>query len=158
MTRHLPLLVLLVLVAFIAVGCGKKTGTTTKTPASNTTEPKKSSMAPAPAGVPQQIKDMVEREWPKVEVAGAKFEEAFARCKASMAKGDRPLQSDITEASRAMNTLDGWAEIWNTLYDMEGDLDKASMKKSEDYLGKYDRKVKAWTKKSKALKEFSTVK
>jgi hypothetical protein len=158
MTRHVPLLVLLVLVAFIAVGCGKKTGTTTKTPTSNTVEPKKSSMAPAPAGVPQQIKDMVEREWPNVEAAGAKFEEAFARCKASMAAGNRPLQSDITEASKAMNTLDGWAEIWNTLYDMEGDLDKASMKKAENYLGKYDRKVKAWTKKSKALKEFSTVK
>ena len=158
MTRHLPLLVLLVLVAFIAVGCGKKTGTTTKTPTTETTEPKNSGMAPAPAGVPQKIKDMVEREWPKVEAAGANFEVAFARCKASMAKGDRPSQADITEASKAMNTLDGWAEIWNTLYDMENEIGKASMTKTENYLGKYDRKVKGWTKKSKALKEFSTVK
>ena len=156
MNRLLPILVV---ASFLLVACDKKTGTTVKSPSYNkTSKPAKTKMAPAPAGVPQEIKDMVEREWPKVEAAGAKFEEAFARCKASMAKGDRPSQADITTASKAMNTLDGWAEIWNKLYDMENEIGKASMTKTENYLGKYDRKVKAWTKKSKALKEFSTVK
>jgi hypothetical protein len=160
MTRHLPLLVLLALVALLVVGCDKKTGTTTNAPATNGNKPAKSNMTPAPAGVPQKIKDMVDREWPKVEAAGAKFEEAFGRCKASMDAGNRPSQADITEASKAMNTLDGWAEIWNVVGDMEdsGELDAKSATMTKNFLGKYDSKVKGWTKKSKALKEFSTVK
>jgi len=156
----LPLV--LALIPFVAVGCDKKTGTTTTQPKSSVTgsQSKKSSLPEAPSDVPAQIRAAVERVWPNIEAAGAEIEAAFANVKASRVQGNPPSSADVERAKSAQAKTEEWAEIWNVLNDMvdANQISKAGQRKTERFLQSYDRKVKKWTKLAKSIKELSTVK
>jgi len=161
MYRQLLLLITLALIPFVAVGCDKKTGTTKKQPApTGGGQPAKMSEPSAPAGIPPQIKAAVERVWPTIEAAGEEIDAAFKNAQASRAAGNPPSSADVTRAKNAQAKTEEWAEIWNVLNDL-ADANKISdtdRRKTENYLRKYDKKIKKWNDKAKGIKELSTVK
>jgi len=161
MTRLPLLLITLALLPFVAVGCGKKTGTTKKQPANTGGgEPVKASVPSAPAGIPPEIKAAVDRVWPTMEAAGEEIEAAFKSAQASRAAGNPPSGADVTRAKNAQAKTEEWAEIWNVLNDLAdaGKISDSARKKTERYLRDYDRKIKKWNDKAKGIKELSTVK
>jgi hypothetical protein len=164
MNRNPLLLLALALIPFVAVGCDKKTGTTTTTPNAGTsgtsTKSPSSSLPELPSDIPPQIKDAVERVWPKMEAAGAEIEAAFKSAQASREAGKPPSAADVTRAKNAQAQTEEWAEIWNVLNDLadDGKISKTAQKKTETFLRAYDQKITAWNKKAKGIKELSTVK
>ncbi|MHC4956641.1 MAG: hypothetical protein ACYTGZ_22610 [Planctomycetota bacterium] len=163
MSRHLPLILVLSIVAVVATGCDKNAGTPKRdqNPAPGTgTQPDKSAMEEAPQGIPPEIEAAVKRVWPTIEAAGAEVEAAFASAKTARAAGNPPSGADVQKSIDAMENFDKWAEIWNVYNDMVDDkkIGKSAQRKTERYLGTYERQVKGWVKKAKGIKELSTVK
>jgi hypothetical protein len=163
MNRQTLLILALALLPFVAVGCDKKTGTsgTPVTPASTSgSEPKKADMPPAPGGVSPAIQAAVEREWPKVEAAGAEVEAAFKNVETARSQGKPPSAADVTRAKDAQSKTEEWANIWNDFNDMVDakKITKSQAAATERYLQEYDRKVQKWQKLAKTIKELSTVK
>lgn len=162
MNRKPLLLLALALIPFVAVGCDKKTGTT-KTPNAGDyggAADKTDSMPALPSDIPPQIKAAVEKAWPNIEAAGVEIEAAFKNAQASRAAGKPPSSADVTRAKDAQAKTEEWAEIWNVFNDLvdDGKISKAAQSKTDRFLRAYDKKISAWNKKAKGIKELSTVK
>lgn len=148
------------LLVFPAAGCNKKKtppaepgatqGAGAQTP--RETPPMKTS---APAGVPDSMKQRVEQQWPKIEKEGEAFLAAYRKAE-SFKGGDRSKLNDaIDEANghfqEAMN-------MWTEIYYACDDLPDAQGEACRRWLSTWNRKVDGWTKRAKALKEFSQAK
>ena len=137
----------------LSIACEKKSNKvpepTTPTPK---TEPKKS---PPPKGVPQELKDMVEAGWPKIEELGNTFVAEFDKATKAKAANDRDAMDPALEAaSKAFNALAGkWSEIVYWSQDMDDETQEACAR----YLSKWEKKYRGWQKKNKGLSQFQRV-
>lgn len=159
--KRTSLLLALALVPFVAIGCDKKTGTTKQTPDAGTTSKTTQPNVPdTPSDVPAEIKAAVERVWPKMEKMGEEIDAAFKSAQAAREAGKPPSAEDVTRAKNAQALTEEWAEIWNVFNDMrdDGKLSKNAETLTDRYLRGYDKKIKRWNEKAKAIKEVSTVK
>ncbi len=147
---------LLILAFALAIACEKKSNKVPEptTPTSKT-KPKKST--PAPKGVPQKLKDMVESKWPGIEEAGNAFIVEFDKATKAKAAGDRDLMDTSVEAaSKAYKkAMDMWVEIayWPT-NELE---DEKQIDRCERFLSKWEKRTKGWQKKAKGLAQFQRV-
>jgi len=151
---------LLILALVFCVACDKKSKqapqpTTTGSPP-EAVPAKKST--PAPKGVPQQLKDMVDSTWPKIQVEADAFLQEFTLASKAKAVNDRAsMDKSVNAASLHYNkAADMWAEI---AYWPSNELkDDKQIDACERFLRKWEHKVQGWAKKAKGLKEFSRVK
>lgn len=154
MTRFLTL----VLVASFALGgCGKKKSPPPVPPAGgNASTPEKTPAPSAPKGVPASLKSRIESVWPKIESAGEEFVEKFKEAQAAQRSGERDKMQQAIEVARGKyeDALEMWNEIYYSVDDYEEDVAEACRR----YMRTWNRKVDGWTKKAKALKEFSLAK
>jgi len=153
--RFLPLLLALLLVA---PACGrKKQPPAAPSPVSQT--PVGPPKIQAPAGVPQELKDLVQREWDRIAKEGDLFLVKFKEAEAARANEDRTaMDAAIEEANEHYKTAqDMWAEItyWPDNELGDGKIDEATAEECRKWLGIYNKRVDEWTKKNKALKEYS---
>jgi hypothetical protein len=149
----------------VSLGCGKKE-MPPEVPAmesnNSSTASTPSQSKPAPAGVPQALKDRIDREWPQIEETGKQFLAKFAEVQAAQAAGDREkMQAGIHDANKLyMSAMDRWAEINNWVTDQQdgGKITDADAEACLRYLAPYEKRTKEWQSKNKPLKELSTVK
>lgn len=154
-----PLILALAVSAFtFSIACDKKTNKPSATPKKTIPDPPVKRSAPAPKGVPQVLKDMIDANWSKIEAEGDLFLEEFARASKAKAINDRAAMDKSIDAANEhfKKAIDMWNEIayWPT-NNLDDDMQR---ERSERYLAKWDRKTKVWMKKNKALKEFSRIK
>ena len=125
----------------------------TEKPAAKQPEKKSS---PAPKGVPQSLKDKIDQDWPGIKEAGDKFVVHFGAAQAAQRAGKRDdMQAAIDAAQKEfIAALEGW----NGIYYSVDDYDEATAEKCRRYMRTWNRQVDGWTKKAKALKEFSRAK
>jgi len=152
--RLFPLFLVLVL---IAPACGRKKQPPPP-PAPVVQAPVEVSRK-APPGVPQALKDLVDREWPSVLKDGDAFLAKFKEFQNTQGGRDRdamdPLIDEAKENYEA--ALEKWADVNNWVQDREDDhsLDSATIEKCREFLAPYEKQVKEWGSKAKVMKEFS---
>ena len=153
---------LFVLVFAVALcGCDKKKKAPEPPPTTTAQkpEPKKT---PAPAGIPQSLKDKLDTEWPEIKAKGEEFVAKFEEAQKAQNSGDRTaMNTAINEASELYGeAAEQWAEFENWINDQEDDgkMTADEAERCRRFLSTYERTVKDWRKKAKALKEFMTVK
>ena len=156
MMRHL-ILALAVSAFTFAIACDKKSNPPA-TPEKTIPEPppaKKST--PAPKGVPQVLKDMVDSKWPAIEEAGDAFIVAFDKATKAKEAGDRDLMDTSVEAASTAykKAMDMWIEIayWPT-NELE---DQKQIDRCERFLSKWEKRTKVWQKKAKGLAQFQRI-
>jgi len=144
------------------VACGRKKTPPPAVPATNPAATPTTSTVPAPKGVPEELKSLVDREWPEILREGEAFLEKFKEAQEAQQAGDRmALDGLIEEANQHFQAAnDGWAEIYYWVQNAEddGDLDAESAELCRRFLATYNKQVDGWGKKNKVLKEFSRVK
>ncbi len=158
-----PLVLAAALIVFIA--CGKKEKTPPVPTTNNNPAPKADNPEPKkPSGsssVPQAFKDRIATAWPAIEDKGNRFLGKFKEAQTHQRSGDRAkMQSAIEDASKLFrDAKDEWAVIVYWVVDEEdaGRLTEKGAEACNRHLRQYERRVKDWEKKAKALKELSTV-
>jgi hypothetical protein len=154
--NRLGALALLLCLPLVATGCDSKKP---PPPAPRQTQPApRSTPTPkvvAPAGVPDILVARVQTEWPNIEAAGKLFLEKFAAAKAAQASGDRARMDPLIEAAK--KHYERALEKWNEIYYSVDDYPEPQAEKCRAFLSPKNRVVDGWTKKAKALKEFSRV-
>ena len=115
-----------------------------------------------PPGVPAELARLLDREWPLIVKDGEAFLETFKQFETARGSGDRAQMSSLAEdAGKLYEAASGrWAEIsyWADNKRDDGAIDDATHEECQKFLGSYERRVTEWTKKSKAIKEFTTAK
>ncbi len=152
---------LLLALLLVAPACGRK-----KTPLPVERPAPPAPVGPprinAPPGVPAELKNLLEKEWPAIVKDGEAFLDTFKQFETARGNGDRALMSSLAEdAGKHYGAAsDRWAEIsyWADNKLDAGAIDDATHEVCQDFLGTYEKRVSEWTKKSKAIKEFTTVK
>ncbi len=131
-----------------------------KAPVIDATKPGKTKPADAekkkpevPAEVPAHFKTKVEQAWPAIESKGKEFEKYFKGAQDAKRADDRVKFVEETEkAAKAFQQLqDGWAAVYYSADDLPQDVQEVCRR----WMGTYDKKVRKWLKKAKALKELS---
>jgi len=154
-----PIALVLALFLVVAPACGRK-----KTPPPANTQPVVETpvAAPrinAPPGVPQELKDLVQRDWDKIVKEGDLFLAKFKEAQTAKEADDRAAMDVAIEEANHHYQLaaDMWAEIayWPDNEVGDGNIDEATADACRSWLGTYNRRVDEWTKKNKGLKEFS---
>jgi hypothetical protein len=116
----------------------------------------------APPGVPDELRRLVEREWPGILKEGDAFLAKFKEFQNAQGSGDRAAMSALVEEARPLcqSAMDKWADIayWVENKVADGAIDEATADKCRDFLRDYEKRVKEWESKNKVLKEFSTAK
>lgn len=116
----------------------------------------------APPGVPEELRRLVEREWPGILKEGDAFLEKFKEFQNAQGSGDRAAMSALVEEAGPLcrSATDKWAVIAYWVEDkvQDGGIDEATAEKCREFLRDYEKRVKEWESKNKVLKEFSTVK
>jgi hypothetical protein len=142
----------------VAAGCGKKKrppDASVETPVQKPAEVKK---ATAPGGVPQAFVDLVEAKWPEIKKEGDAFLAKFAEF--SKARGENDREKMATAGAAAKEHFNTASEEWAKIayWPDDNDVDDATREKCEKYIRNKSAEVKGWMKKSKGIKELSTVK
>ena len=142
--------------------CGRKNPPPQVTPPSTPAGAPSAPPINAPKGVPAELKQLVEREWPGIVREGEAFLDKFKEAQTAQQAGDRTkLDGLIEQANQHFQTAnDGWAEIYYWVQNGEDDgvLDAQTAELCRSFLSTYNKRVDEWSKKNKVLKEFSRVK
>jgi hypothetical protein len=113
----------------------------------------------APPGVPQALKDLVQKEWDGIVREGEAFLTKFKEAEAAKSNDDRAAMDiaieDANEHYQA--ALNAWARIayWPDDAEAEGKIDEVTAEECRKWLGTYSKRVDEWTKKNKGLVQFS---
>jgi len=159
---RLPFALLVSALLIAPVACGRKNPPPAVTPGSTPAAAPSAPPASAPRGVPDELKRLVDREWPGIVREGDAFLEKFKAAQSAQQAGDRETMDRLIEEAnehfRAAN--DGWAEIYYWVQNGEDDgvLDAQTAELCRSFLSQYNKRVDEWSKKNKVLKEFSRVK
>ncbi|HEX5136284.1 MAG TPA: hypothetical protein VFY93_04880 [Planctomycetota bacterium] len=156
--RLFPLFLVLLLVA---PACGRKKAPPPAPPPATATAPVGPPKVQGPATVPQALKDLVSREWDKIAKEGDLFLVKFKEAETAKTNDDRAaMDAAIEEANvHYQRAVDMWAEIayWADNEAGDGKIDERTAEECGKWLGTlgYNKRVDEWTKKNKALKEYS---
>jgi hypothetical protein len=152
-------IVLLLAMLLVAPACGRKAP---PPPAEIPSQPQTPVGPPkisAPPGVPQELKDLVQKDWDKIVKEGNAFLAKFKEAQTAKENNDRAaMDGAIDDANKHYQAAaDMWAEIayWPDNARDDGTIDDATAEACKKWLGTYERTVEEWTKKNKGLKEFS---
>ena len=106
-----------------------------------------------PADVPAHFKTKVEQAWPAIESKGKDFEKYFKAAQDAKRADDRvKFVEETDKAAKAFQQLqDGWAAVYYSADELPQDVQEVCRR----WMGTYDKKVRKWLKKAKALKELS---
>ncbi len=153
--RLFPLVLALLLVA---PACGRKKQPP-PAPAPAPVAAPKPSPVQAPKEVPAELKNLVQKEWDKIAAAGAAFEKKFQEANIARDNNDREaMDVAIEDANRHYQAAtDAWAEIayWPDNAVGDGKIDEVTAEVCRKWLERYNKDVDGWTKKNKALAQFS---
>ncbi|MCK6458542.1 MAG: hypothetical protein L6Q95_01445 [Planctomycetes bacterium] len=157
--RLLPLFLAILLVA---PACGRKKQPPPPTPQPSVQAPVGPPKVIPPAGVPMELKNLVERKWPQIVKDGNAFLDKYKEFQGAQAAGDRAAMAAIGEDANGLfeRANEAWAEIYYWADNMlgDGEIDEATAEICRKFLSDYNKQVTEWTKKNKVLKEFSTAK
>jgi hypothetical protein len=155
------LLALSLVLLLVAPACGRKKAPPPDLPPVVQAPPGPPKIT-APPGVPAELARFLDREWPLIAKDGEAFNDKFKEFEVARGNGDRNLMSSLAEeAGRLYESASGrWAGIiyWPDDQRDAGAIDDATHEVCLKFLAEYEKKVNAWTKKSKAIKEFTTAK
>jgi hypothetical protein len=144
----------------VAPACGRKKPPPAPPPVSQT--PVGPPKVNAPPGVPQALKDLVQKDWDRIVKEGEAFLAKFKEAETAKANDDRSaMDVAIEDANRHyQNATEMWAEIayWPDTAQDDGKIDEATAEECRKWLATYNKRVDEWTKKNKGLKEFSRTK
>ncbi len=153
---------LLLAVLLVAPACGRKKPPPVPDLPPPTVQPPGPPKISAPPGVPAELARLLDREWPLIAKDGEAFNDKFKEFEAARGSGDRTLMSQLAEdAGKLYEAASGrWAGIvyWPDDKRDDGTIDDATHEVCQKFLSEYEKKVNVWTKKSKAIKEFTTAK
>jgi hypothetical protein len=156
--------VLLLALLLVAPACGrKKPPPPTGTGSTTTAEAPKPNPLPVPKGVPAELKNLVEKEWPAIVKDGNAFLDKYKEFQSAQGSGDRAAMATLGEQANQLfeRANEKWAEIYYWVDNALGDgvIDEDTAEVCRKYLADpYNKQVTEWTKKNKVLKEFSTAK
>lgn len=119
-------------------------------------QPKPAPAVKAPASVPQDLADRIEREWPTIEKEGNLFMEKLAEATKARESGDRPAMNTAVKA--AHGHFDKAAGAWGEITAGFDDLPSKQADACWTYVRSKERQYQAWMEKMKALAQFSTAK
>lgn len=152
------LIALVLSVLVVAPACGRKKAPPPPSTTSTIQQPAPTKIS-APASVPQELKDLVQKEWDSIVKEGDLFLEKFKEAQAAKEQDDRAaMDIAIQDANEHyQRAADMWAEIayWPDNAEGDGKIDGATADACRNWLGTYNKRVDEWTKKNKGLKEFS---
>lgn len=156
--RLIPLFLALLLVA---PSCGRKNQPPPAPPPVSNAPVGPPKVQPPP-GVPAALGQLLDREWPLIARDGEAFLAKFKDFENARAAGDRALMSGLADDAGDLYeaALARWAEVtyWPDNQLDAGKIDEATHEACQEFLRKYEKDVNGWTKKSKVIKEFTTVK
>jgi hypothetical protein len=155
-----PITLLLALL-LVAPACGrKKAPPPTPPPVAQT--PVGPPKVQPPAGVPAELGRLVDKEWPLIAKDGEAFLDKFKEFEVAKGSGDRAQMSILADEAGQLykSASDRWAEVtyWADNKRDDGAMDDPTYEACQKFLSEYEKKVSVWTKKSKAIKEFTTAK
>ena len=152
--------VLLLALLLVAPACGrKKPPPPTGTSSTTTVDVPKPPPIPAPKEVPAELKNLVQKEWDAIARDGAAFEKRFQEATIARDNNDRAAMDVAIEAANQhyQTATEAWAEIayWPDNAVGDGKIDEATAEICRKWLEEKNRAVEGWTKKNKALAQYS---